>query len=351
VGTSGTSPGNLPGGNIYVPGTPDNGALHGNWTLTFNNGTNTIQSVAAPGAQQAPFVNNVTVSGTGTNPTFTWTPPANTQVNGYNVLIIDHALLPGNGTVFVQALTGNQTSYTVPTEISNVSNPIPFKLDPTHQYTIEVRLIQTKDGQDFIAGQPIERAGAESRVAAMSSMYADFRALPQNSPAVSLPVTLANGSYQFNMTVEPGKTYYLDPTVATGYVYKTNPGDPNFASVTLPAIQSTPFHLSFMSGGSLISEYLMGNLLFLFPNGGVDWFLVDGIDPALGLDPSNATAFITGVTFVGAGAFTGTQTPITTEGLWAAGAALKEFCELCSCCAFVVVEKFRAMSGASPSGG
>jgi hypothetical protein len=315
VGTQGTSPGNVPGGNIYVPGTPDNGALHGDWTLTFSNGATTIQSVAAPGAQQAPFVNNVTVTGTGTNPTFTWTPPAGTQVNGYNVLIIDHTLLPNNGTIFAQPLAGTATSYTVPTQVQNVTNPTPFQLDPTHQYTIEIRLIQTKDGQDFINGQPPAKAGAESRIAAMSSMYADFKALPQNSPAVSLPVTLQNGSYQFNMTVEPGKTYYLDPTVATGYVYKTNPGDPNFASVTLPAIQSTPFHLSFMSDGKLISEFLMANLLFMFPNGGVDWFQVDGIDPALRLDPLNTLAFITGVTFVGAGSFTGTQTPITTEVL------------------------------------
>ena len=52
---------------------------------------------------------------------------------------------------------------------------------------------------------------------------------------------------------------------------------------------------------------------FCSPNGGVSMFTVDGIDPALGLDPANTTAFITGVTFVGAGAFTGTQTPIVTE--------------------------------------
>ena len=54
---------------------------------------------------------------------------------------------------------------------------------------------------------------------------------PETPQPYYLPVTLQNGSYQFNITVEPGKTYYLDPTAATGYIYKTNPGDPNFASV------------------------------------------------------------------------------------------------------------------------
>jgi PEP-CTERM motif len=38
-----------------------------------------------------------------------------------------------------------------------------------------------------------------------------------------------------------------------------------------------------------------------------------GIDPDLGLDPENTTAFITGLTFESAGNFTGTMTPITTD--------------------------------------
>ena len=51
--------------------------------------------------------------------------------------------------------------------------------------------------------------------------------------------------------------------------------------------------------------------VFDFPSGGVDAFKVTGIDPADGLDPADTTAFITGLTFVGDGSFTGTQTPIT----------------------------------------
>jgi hypothetical protein len=38
-----------------------------------------------------------------------------------------------------------------------------------------------------------------------------------------------------------------------------------------------------------------------------------GIDPNLGLDPDNTTAFVTELTFVSAGNFTGTMTPITTN--------------------------------------
>ena len=37
-----------------------------------------------------------------------------------------------------------------------------------------------------------------------------------------------------------------------------------------------------------------------------------GIDPSLGLDPNNPIAFVTALTFVGAGDFTGTMTPLVT---------------------------------------
>ncbi|MCC6473986.1 MAG: PEP-CTERM sorting domain-containing protein [Burkholderiales bacterium] len=50
---------------------------------------------------------------------------------------------------------------------------------------------------------------------------------------------------------------------------------------------------------------------FFFPAGGVSAFSVRGIETSAGLDPDNVTAFITGLTFVGAGQFTGTMTPIT----------------------------------------
>lgn len=38
-----------------------------------------------------------------------------------------------------------------------------------------------------------------------------------------------------------------------------------------------------------------------------------GIEVSAGLDPNNVTAFITGLTFVADGQFTGTMTPVVTE--------------------------------------
>jgi len=42
----------------------------------------------------------------------------------------------------------------------------------------------------------------------------------------------------------------------------------------------------------------------------VSQFSVRGIETSAGLDPGDATAFITGLTWVGLGEFTGTMTPL-----------------------------------------
>ncbi len=52
---------------------------------------------------------------------------------------------------------------------------------------------------------------------------------------------------------------------------------------------------------------------FFFPEGGVGAFTVTGIETSAMLDPANATAFITGLTFSAAGSFTGTMTPLTVD--------------------------------------
>lgn len=42
---------------------------------------------------------------------------------------------------------------------------------------------------------------------------------------------------------------------------------------------------------------------FFFQQGGVNAFSVAGIETSAGLDPNNAAAFVTGLTFVGSGPF------------------------------------------------
>jgi len=128
-----------------------------------------------------------------------------------------------------------------------------------------------------------------------------------------LPLVTDTGVYQYSMTVTGGETYFLDPAVAVGYSFAIGAGNPNFASVILPAVQADPFDLSFVWEGITYHDNLLPETLFSFPSGGVSGFTVTGIHPSVGLDPANTTAFITGVTFVNDGAFTGTQTPITID--------------------------------------
>ena len=68
--------------------------------------------------------------------------------------------------------------------------------------------------------------------------------------------------------------------------------------------------MTFSQGGSKVSTPVNANTQFFFPVGGVSTFSVTGIDPSAALDPSDAGAFVTGLTFVSAGSFSGTMTPI-----------------------------------------
>ena len=53
-----------------------------------------------------------------------------------------------------------------------------------------------------------------------------------------------------------------------------------------------------------MTDALDEGVQFFFGAGGVSAFEVTGIDPSANLDPGNAGAFVTGLTFVSAGPFT-----------------------------------------------
>ncbi len=294
--------------NFFSRYMADDRALYGPWTLRFNNGSDSTSAVVslAANAQQAPFVDSITLSGTGANPTFAWTPPAGAVVNGYRVNIYDKSLVrPGNnGQVASRNLQPGTTTYTV-TGTDFVTPGYAFTQGTN--YSIEISLIQTKDGSSTNLGN--------ANLQAIARVYADFTPTAAGGPVVNLPVLLANGSYQFNMTVQAGQTYYIDPEVAVGYDYATGAGDPNFLSVDLP--DNIGDGLYDIYGWDPDSQWILlasnwnGANVYNFGGGGVDRFRVTGIETSAGLNPLNTTAFITGLTFAGNGRFTGTQTPIT----------------------------------------
>ena len=301
----------------FAPATPnffsryftDSAAIRGPWTLTFTNGSDTASTVVSlpAGAQQAPFINSVTLSGTSTNPTFGWTPPPGATVNGYRVNIYDKSLISAtnSGNVASRNLQPSTTTYTV--------TGADF-LDPNYaftqgkNYSIEISLIQTKNGSSSNL--------SNSNLQAIARSYADFTPNAGGGPPVNLPVVLANGSFQFNMSVVAGQLYYIDPEVAIGYDYEIGAGNPNFTSVDLPdAIGDGLYDIFGFDANNnqvLLAHDWRGSDVYNFGATGVGRFRVAGIETGAGLNPGSTTAFITGLTFSGNGLFTGTQTPITT---------------------------------------
>ncbi len=283
----------------------DSALYRGDWTLRFRNGNdvNTAHVNLDPAAQQAPFINSVTLSGTAAAPTFSWAPPPGAVVNGYRVNLFEK--LPGGGTsgnIVSRTFGPGVTSYTVDPSHFTLQN---YQFLLGRNYSIEISLIQTKDGSSN---------GNNSNIKAIARSYADFTPQSGNRPVVNLPVVLSNGSFQFDMAVQPGVTYYIDPDVAIGYDYAIGAGNPNFATLDLPEdIGDGLFDIyGFDSGGNptLLAGDWNGANVFAFAAGGVDRFRVLGIETSAALDPASTTAFVTGLTFTGSGRFTGTQTPL-----------------------------------------
>ena len=282
-------------------------SLTGPWTLRFTNGADASQVVVTlpAGQTQAPFISSITLSGSSTNPTFSWAPPPGATVNGYRINIYDKSLVaPGNnGQVSSRNLLPSTTSYTV----TGADFTVPgYAFQLNRNYVIEISLIQTKDGSSSNLNN--------DNLAAISRTYADFRATNSGGPVVNLPVVLPDGTFQFNMAVVAGQTYYLDPAVAVGYDFRTAAGNPSFGSVVLPAgIGDGLYDIYALDMGgatTLLAHDWAAGAVFSFGAQGLTGFRIGGIEPSAGLDPADVTAFVTGVTFVADGLFTGTQTPL-----------------------------------------
>lgn len=132
---------------------------------------------------------------------------------------------------------------------------------------------------------------------------------------VAMPVDNgAAGSFSFSVAVQADMPVFIDPLVAVGYVYAVGSGDPLFKTVSLPVgIGDGRYTLHV---GGLVLE-VGGNQVVDFTAlgfaQGVAGFSVTGIETAAALDPSDNNAFVTRLTFMADGRFTGTQTPISVD--------------------------------------
>ncbi len=283
---------------------PDEANLTVPWTVNFTNGatTLTLTTPSLVGVTPAPFATNVTVSGSGLNPTFSWTYPAG--IDGVDVLLYDKAALVDGGTpdlVWSESVSGTTGSLTLPTTLQGG-----YTLTPGTPYAVVLKAEVLRDPNG-----PLDNPN----IAAQSDSYFDLT--PTTSPytePVYLPmVNPTTGAYMYDMTVAAGTEYFIDPEIAVGYAYQSGAGNPNFASVQLPDIQANSFDLAYLESGAWLTTLVAPGSTFDFPDGGVSSFDVTGIDPSLTLDPGDTTAFLTGLTFTANGSFTGTQTPLTED--------------------------------------
>jgi len=76
---------------------------------------------------------------------------------------------------------------------------------------------------------------------------------PGTTADSALPAdVISNGvDHWFQVDVQQGVTTFIDPLVAVGYEFATAQGDPNFASVLLPAIGDNLFDISDCAGTPL----------------------------------------------------------------------------------------------------
>ena len=125
--------------------------------------------------------------------------------------------------------------------------------------------------------------------------------------------------YEFDMSVAAGVTYNIDPLMAHGYIYQIGASDPNFASVELPNIGNLNDYSLYLwkNGKWVFDASLAPDTLFNFGPGGVSGFEKFSASTPASTLPT-ATAFVTQVSFVGGGSFTGSMTAVVPEpSTWA----------------------------------
>ncbi len=276
------------------------------WTLRFTKGAELLEATgpSLSGAEvPAPFPVSVSMSGTGLTPTISWQVPGGFAPDAFRVNIYDKGRRLANGIADVihsEAIDPSSTSYTLPSELNSGQ-----ELAQGGNYTINLQLIETR------GNLPLTGNNNTNTLRRSSSFFA-FTPLTGNVPDdVALP-SVDNGVYNFNIAaVGPGAITFIDPFVAVGYDYAAGAGDPNFASVLLPAVGDAQFTLDYTDASGAHSVALAAGTQYFFGPSGVRSFRVSGIETSAMLDPANVTAFITGLTFSSSGSFTGTMTPIT----------------------------------------
>lgn len=329
----------------YYASTPYNATLTGKRHLILSTdasylGSNTLiaQTPSVGSAGAMPFVASMTVSGSGLTPSISWVLPGNTpdgidtmrirvQDNDHRVTVESRHGTPRSfqqSDLIWQSPVLASTNLTLPTGVLSYGT----------SYSISIDLAHTR---------------ADGSIASRSSSYFDFTpidpatlpagvsniALPTLKPVPTTDGLLAGPVYGFNVgDVGPDHITFIDPVVATGFSYATGAGDPNFKLVQVASdVGDGLYEVWTWDGGawqrSAVS--LAAGTSFDFTAngfaGGVDRFQIRGIEASANVNAFDVTGFVTGLSFVAEGSFTGTMQAITTAvpepatyWLWLAGA-------------------------------
>jgi hypothetical protein len=131
-----------------------------------------------------------------------------------------------------------------------------------------------------------------------------------------LPV-IVDGNFQFDFNVQLNQRVWLDPAVAIGYDFAVGAGSPSFASLIIrDPIGDNIYELYLWNGSSFYDSgtRLAAGEDYTFA-AGTRRFSIRGIEVSAGLDPTDPTAFVVGLTFDAAGAVSLTQSPLAVPEL------------------------------------
>lgn len=278
-------------------------ALTGSWTLNFANGPDRLSvNTPAPGAvAPTPLATDLTLSGPKLAPTISWVAPVTPDRVVISLYDLERrSAIDVANRIFVDGTSGDATSFTLPGGI----------LEENGLYSVGVEFSTVYT--DGLNPSGSSQAGASR---SRSRAFFDFSTgdLP-DVPSLFLPQTDTSGDtpvFNFDNAVVADRIEFYDPFVAIGYDYEIGAGDPLFGSVILPDIGDGAFDLLLDDGsGFQFVEELMAGEEYDF-GAGVAAFRILGVELSAGLDPADGAAFVTGLSFVADGRFTGTMTPIT----------------------------------------
>lgn len=180
------------------------------------------------------------------------------------------------------------------------------------QHTLEIDMTRSHLSADGIFQGP-------NQVYTPLQYITNVSALQPTATSPGNPL-LPNGE-TFTFVTAAGPVTYIDPAAATGYDYLLDPGSPLIATAVFPTVPgdadgydvyaltdpSTPLFSNVMGGTTIDFTGLAGYA------SGIDGFELRGIDLGAGLDPSDPTAFVTGLSFVSPGLVNMSQVPLVTN--------------------------------------